>query len=147
MQTIHTKTKHTEWLSPEHMHDDSKLWLSELKFYKEEQIFLEELIKSYTLQLIDKKHYEDSKAIVKKLSEIVKQTEILLKTVTSHEKQLTIVVDGVDQLKEEAIYRKEHRNLIEIIAEFKKRYQSVKVKLFSLIKLVIKENKQKLILK
>ncbi|MBT8245868.1 MAG: hypothetical protein HKP48_07155 [Winogradskyella sp.] len=147
MKTIHTKAKHTEWLSADDMHEDSKSWLSELTFYKEEQIFFEDLIKSYTLQLIDKKHFEESKTIVDKLSEIVKQTDVLLNTVTSHEKELSIMVDGIDELDAETLYRKEHNNLIEVIAEFKKRYQFIKVKLFDLVKLVIKENKQKLFLK
>ncbi|SHH66445.1 hypothetical protein [Winogradskyella jejuensis] len=147
MKTIHTKAKHTEWLSAEDMHDSSKLWLSELSFYKEEQIFFEDLIKSYTLQLIDNKHFEESKSIVNRLSEIVKQTQVLINAVKSHEKELSIMVDGIDQLEEEAVYRKEHRNLIELIGEFKKRYQSIKKTLFDLIKLVIKESKQKRFLK
>ena len=57
------------------------------------------------------------------------------------------MVDGIDQIEEEAAYRKEHRNLIELIGEFKKRYQKIKMKLFRLIKLVMKEGKQKRLLK
>lgn len=146
MKTIHTKARHTEWLSAEDMHDTTKLWMSELDFFTEEQLFLEDLIKSYTLDLIDKKHFEESKALVEQLSVIVKQTKVLSKAVTSHESDLSIMLDGVDQLKEEANYRKEHRNLIELIGEFKKRYQSVKTRLFNLITLVMKEGKQKRLL-
>ncbi|WP_411895746.1 hypothetical protein [Winogradskyella sp. A2] len=147
MKTIHTKAKHTEWLSAEDMHDASRLWLSELQFFKEEQLFLEDLIKSYTLNLIDNNHFEESKTIIDKLSVVVKNTQVLLNAVNSHEKGLAIMVDGIDQLEEEAAYRKEHRNLIELIGEFKKRYQKIKKKLFSLIKLVMKESKQKRLLK
>jgi hypothetical protein len=147
MKTIHTKAKHTEWLSADDMHDASKLWISELAFFTEEQIFLEDLIKSYTLELIDKNHFEESKAIVDKLSTLVKETKVLSNAVKSHEAELSIMVDGVDQLKDEANYRKEHRNLIELIGEFKKRYQSIKTRLFDLIKLVMKEGKQKRLLK
>ncbi|TCK64811.1 hypothetical protein DFQ05_2548 [Winogradskyella wandonensis] len=147
MKTIHTYAKHTEWLSAEEMHNSSKLWLSELSFYKEEQIFFEDLIKSNTLQLIDKNHFEDSKSIIDRLSVIVKQTQTLINAVKSHEKELSIMVDGINQLEEEAEYKKEHRNLIELISEFKKRYQSIKKELFNLIKTVIKESKQKRFLK
>lgn len=146
MKTIHTKAKHTEWLSAEDMHDASKLWLSELSFFKKEQLFFEDLIKSYTLQLIDNNHFEDSKSIVDKLSKVVKQTQVLTNAVEKHETELSIMVDGIDELEKEANYRKEHRNLIELIGEFKKRYQKVKMKLFDIIKLVMKEGKQKRLL-
>lgn len=147
MKTIHTKAKHTEWLSAEDMHDASKLWMSELQFFKEEQLFLEDLIKSYTLNLIDNNHFDESKAIIDKLSIEVKNTQVLLNAVNSHEKGLSIMVDGIDQLDEEAAYRKKHRNLIELIGEFKKRYQNIKKKLFNLIKTIMKEGKQKRLLK
>ena len=143
MKTIHTKAKHTEWLSAEDMHDASRLWLSELQFFKEEQLFLEDLIKSYTLDIIDNNHFEKSKKIVDKLSISVKNTQVLLNAVNTHEKGLSIMVDGIDQIEEEIEYRREHRNLIELIGEFKKRYQSIKKRLFNLIKVVMKEGKQK----
>jgi hypothetical protein len=146
MKTIHTKARHTEWLSAEEMHDASKLWLSELKFFAEEQIFLEDLIKTHTLELIDKKHFEESKAIIDRLSMIVKQTKTLTKAVKTHERNLSIMVDGKDQLEEEANYRKEHRNLIELIGEYKKRYQTAKTDIFNLVSTVMKEGKQKRLL-
>ena len=146
MKTRHTNAKHTEWLSAEDMHDASKRWLSELEFYKEEQLFFEDLIRSYTLQILDNNHFEESKRIIDKLTRIVKDTQILLNAVKSHESKLSIMVDAIDQIKEEIAYRKEHRNLVELIGEFQLRYQSIKTKLFSLIKTVMKEGKQKRII-
>ncbi|WP_370391694.1 hypothetical protein [uncultured Winogradskyella sp.] len=142
MKTIHTKAKHTEWLSAEDMHASSKIWLSELAFFKDEQLFLEDLIKSHTLQLIDKSHFDKSKDIIDRLSQVVKQTEVLFNAVTKHENELSIMVDGIDELAKEANYKKEHRNLIELIGEFKKRYQKIKAELFALVKEVIKEAKE-----
>lgn len=141
MKTIHTNAKHTEWLSAGDMHDASKIWLSELEFCKEEQLFFEDLIRSFTLQILSNHHFEESKKLIEKLSKIVKQTQVLINAVKSHESELTIMVDGIDQIQEESAYRKEHRNLIELIGEFKKRYQLLKTRLFSLIKLVMKEGK------
>jgi len=143
MKTIHTNAKHTEWLSADEMHFESKQWLSELEFCKKEQLFFEDLIRSYTLQILDNNHFEESKILIDRLTKIVKQTQTLINAVKSHEKELSIMVDGVDQIEEEAIYRKEHRNLIELIGEFKKRYQSIKTELFDLMKLVMKETKEK----
>ena len=146
MKTIHTNAKHTEWLSAEDMHDASKRWLSELEFYEEEQLFFEDLIRSYTLQILDNNYFEESKRIIDKLTRIVKDTQILLNAVKSHESKLSIMIDDIDQIKEEIAYRKEHRNLVELIGEFQLRYQSIKTTLFSLIKTVMKEGKQKLII-
>ncbi|WP_296381509.1 hypothetical protein [Winogradskyella sp.] len=146
MKTIQTNARHTEWLSAEDMHDTSKKWLSELEFGKEEQLFFEDLIRSFTLQILDNNHFEESKILIVKLSKIVKQTQVLINAVISHEKKLSILVDGVDQIQEEMAYRKEHRNLIELISEFQKRYKSIKTKLFNLIKIVMKEGKQKRLL-
>lgn len=142
MKTIHTNAKHTEWFSAEEMHLESKKWLSELEFCKEEQWFFEDLIRSYTLQILDNNHFEESKRLIDKLTKIVEQTQTLINAVKSHEKELSIMVDGIDQIKEETAYKKEHHNLTELVDEFRKRYRAIKVKLFNLIKLVMKESKQ-----
>lgn len=142
MKTIHTNAKHTEWLSADEMHFESKKWLSELEFCKEEQWFFEDLIRSYTLQILDNNHFEESKRLIDKLTKIVEQTQTLINAVKSHEKELSIMVDGIDQIKEETAYKKEHRNLTELVEEFRKRYRTIKTKLFNLIKMVMKEGKQ-----
>ncbi len=143
MKPIYTNVKYTEWLSADEMHEESKKWLSELEFYKEEQWFFEDLIRSYTLQILDNEHFEESKLLIEKLTKIVEQTQMLINTVKSHEKELSIMVDGVDQLEEEKAYRKEHRHLIMMYDEFKDRYLNLKTKFFALIKTVMKESKQK----
>ncbi|MCB0399832.1 MAG: hypothetical protein KDD26_09470 [Winogradskyella sp.] len=142
MKTIHTNAKHTEWLSADEMHFESKKWLSELEFCKEEQWFFEDLIRSYTLQILDNNHFEESKRLIDKLTKVVEQTQTLINAVKSHEKELSIMVDGIDQINEETAYKKEHRNLTELVEEFRKRYRTIKTKLFNLIKMVMKESKQ-----
>ena len=143
MKTIHTNAVHTKWLNAEDMHEASKKWLSELEFCKEEQIFFEDLITSFTLQILDNENFEAGRSLIGELSETVKQTQILINAVKAHESGLSIMVDGVDQIKEETDYKKEHRNLMELINEFQKRYHTVKTKLFSVIKTIMKEGKQK----
>ena len=143
MKKVYTNAKYTEWLSADDMHAQSKKWLSELEFYKEEQWFFEDLIRSYTLQILDNDHFEESKVLIDKLTKIVDQTQMLINNVKSHEKELSIMVDGIDQLEEEKAYRKEHRHLIKLFEEFKVRYLTLKTKFFKLIKTVMKEGKQK----
>ncbi|MGK0412095.1 MAG: hypothetical protein ACJA1B_000284 [Polaribacter sp.] len=145
MKTTHTETsiKLIEWLSAEDMHSNSKEWLSELEFIKDEHLFFEDLIKSFTLQLIDEKHFSDNRKVIKAINSSSKENEILIKFVSKHENNLTILVDGIDQPKEEQTYRNEHRNLTVIIHKFLKDFKLLKLKLFNIIKNIRKKEKQK----
>ena len=52
MKNMYTKANYVEWLSAEVMHEASRKWLSELRFIKDEQLFFDDLINSYTNHLI-----------------------------------------------------------------------------------------------
>lgn len=146
MKTKQAKVKYQAWLSTETMHNDSLRWLSELRFIKDEQLFFNDLIKSYTLQLIDSKHFAESKEIIPLLSAFPKETNTHINKVIEHEKGLKIMVDGVNQLEEENAYKNEHTKFIITVNEFLEKYRTLKTKLFSLIKSIIKEGKQKRLL-
>jgi hypothetical protein len=147
MKASPTETKYVEWLSAEVMHNASRSWLSELMFIKDEQLFFDDLIKSYTLQLIDSKYFAKSKKIVERLSHLQKDSDKIIEKVKKHERGLRIMLDKIDQLEEEENYKKEHRNLIILVTEFFQMNQSLKKQLFKLIKGIIKEKKQKLLLR
>lgn len=147
MKSKETEFKFVEWLSADAMHNSSKNWISELNFIKDEQVFLGDLIKSNTLHLIETTHFEESKEVVSELSELKKKTKNLLKAVKTHEQGLGIMVDGINQPIEEENYKKEHRNLIIEVSEFFGSYRALKRKLFDLISTIMKEGKQKRILK
>ncbi|MBT8273994.1 MAG: hypothetical protein KJO77_09320 [Bacteroidia bacterium] len=146
MKTKPKKTKYVEWLSAEVMHKASRKWLSELQFICDEQLFFDDLIKSYTLQLIDSKHFETSKKIVEKLSELQKRNENLINVVKIHENELEIMVDGIDQPNEEEMYKQKHRDMIVLMSEYFNEYRMLKKRLFDLIKKIIKDEKQKRLL-
>ena len=103
MKTKHKDSKYVAWLSTETMHNASRKWLSELEFTKDEQLFFDDLIKSYTLQLIDSKHFAKSKNIVSQISEIQIETNKLIETIKKHERELKIMVDGINQIDLETI--------------------------------------------
>ena len=147
MKTRKVKAKKYEaWLSTETMHSGSRKWLSELRFAKDEQLFFDDLVKSYTLQLIDSKHFMESKEIVEQLSAQQKETDALINTVVNHEKGLQIMVDGINQLQEENAYKDKHAKLIIKVSQFLENYRALKSQLFTLIKSIIKEGKQKRLL-
>ena len=143
MKTTQTTTKYVEWLSAETMHKNSIEWLSDLEFMKDEQLFFDDLVKSYTLPLIDSQYFNESKAIIDTLSKLQKKTSLLINYVKNHKNDLKIMVDGIDQPKEEAEYKNEHRRLIVENNDLVKEYRVLKTTLFSLIKNIKKEEKQK----
>ncbi|GAA4269923.1 hypothetical protein GCM10022257_20240 [Hyunsoonleella aestuarii] len=146
METKQTKVKYKAWLSAETMHDNTRKWMSELKFAKDEILFFNDLVKSYTLQLIDSKHFAESKKIIDKLNILKKDTDNLINTVKNHEKGLKVMVDGVNELQKEDTYRRKHAKLIIVVSNFLEKYRILKTQLFSLITGVIKEGKQKRLL-
>lgn len=146
MKTKQPNPKYVEWRSPEELHETSLYWISELKFIKDEQHFLEELIENHTLQLISKTTFDISKPIVQALSKSKKNIEPLLKKIINHHNELTILLDGIDQPIEEKKYKEEHRKLMVAVNDFLKEYREVKRNTFDLIKTIIKQSKQKRLL-
>ena len=146
MKTVQTQARLVEWLSAEDMHMASKKWLSELQFISDEQLFFDDLIKSFTLQLIDPKYFTKSKKVISEISKMQKKNDTLIETIKIHENELEIMVDGVDQIKDEINYKNKHRELIQLINEYLKDYQLIKKQLFKIVKIVMKQEKQKRLL-
>lgn len=140
------KYKYRAWLNAEQMHEDSMLWFSELKFIRDEQFFLNKLVESFTLQLISANIYEDSKRIIKRLQHAEKDIVPLFKKVQTHENQLKIIVDEVDQLKMEKAYLETHKDLHIAMNDYTQQYREIKEQLFKLLTSIIKKDKQKRLL-
>lgn len=147
MKTVKTSAKYVEWLSAEEMHQASRGWISELKFIKDEQHFFDDLIKAYTLQLIDSENFLKSKEIVETLNKLQKKNKALIKIIIVHENKLEIMVDGIDEPKKEETYKDRHRELIVKVSEYLKEYRALKLKLFEIVKGVMVKEKQKFLLK
>lgn len=145
MKTLKNR-KYVEWLNADIMHEASRNWLSELRFIKDEQQFLSNLIKSYTLQLIDASHFAESKKIVETLEALQKKNKKYIETVKTHENELLIMVDGIDQLQEEEAYRNKHRTLLVNINYYFKEYRKLKKQVFRAIEDIMKHEKQKRLL-
>ncbi|SHI53641.1 hypothetical protein [Algibacter luteus] len=145
MKTLKNR-KYVEWLNADIMHEASRNWLSELRFIKDEQQFLSNLIKSYTLQLIDASHFAESKKIVETLEALQKKNKKYIETVKTHENELLIMVDGIDQLQEEEAYRNKHRTLLVNINYYFKEYRKLKKQVFRTIEDIMKHEKQKRLL-
>ncbi|MBT8306574.1 MAG: hypothetical protein KJN85_06530 [Maribacter sp.] len=138
--------RYLELKSPEEMHQTSLEWISELKFAKDEQLFLNDLIKSYTLPITSLGLFEESKKLITSISNYELELESLLKKVQIHENQLSIMLDDIDQPKMEKAYTESHRDLIYTIDNYLIEYRKLKGSLFQMISKVMKKEKQKRLL-
>ncbi|QRM89365.1 hypothetical protein FG167_08985 [Lacinutrix sp. WUR7] len=142
MITTKTQEKYLELMNATEMHEASKKWYSELSFIKDEQLFFDDLVKTYTLQLIDKNEFANNKEIVDVLNRSQKRNDELLEIVQTHINDLELLVDNVKQPKEELGYKKEHKELIKVISEFFIDYKNLKMQLFEIFKGILKDEKQ-----
>lgn len=143
MKPLQTQAHYNEWLNAEQMHEASKKWLSELKFIRDEHLFFEDLITTFTTQLIAFEKFAVNIEIIDILNKSQKRNNSIIETIKVHENELLVMVDGVDQIEKEKLYRKEHKDLFIIITDFLEEYKSIKKQIFSIIKNIKKKEKQR----
>ncbi|MDB9781568.1 hypothetical protein [uncultured Winogradskyella sp.] len=146
MKTTQTYARFVEWLSADDMHRDTKEWLSHLQFIKDEHSFFEDLVTSNTLQLIKPEKFVHNKEIIDAINRSQKQNRLLIDDVRVHKNKLQIMVDGIDQPKEEEAYKNDHRLLVAKINAFLKYYTALKLQLFDIVKNIKKEEKDIILL-
>lgn len=135
-----------EWFSAEELHEESKKWCSELKFAKDEQKFLNSMIKDYTLDILDSDMFNTVQPIVASLEKLESDLIKVFKKVQLHENQLEIMVDDVDQNKMENAYLDTHSELAKEMERYFSQYRDAKTKIFDIVSKVIKRKKQKKLL-
>jgi hypothetical protein len=146
MQAKKLKYGYVEWLSAQEMHEDTLKWMSELNFTRDEQLFLNDLVKSYTIQLTDTDIFEESRKLVEDILQAEKDSIVAMKKVQAHENRLEIMVNDVDELKMEKAYLETHWELLNETEEYLVEYRKLKKRLFKLVSKVMKAQKQKRLL-
>ncbi|MFT0714832.1 hypothetical protein [Flagellimonas lutimaris] len=146
METKSNKRKFREWFSADELHEESKKWFSELKFAKDEQKFLNNMVKDYTLDIIDSDMFKTIQPVVESLNKSEKDLVDLFKKVQLHENQLQIMVDDVNQEKMEEAYLDTHNDLAMEVQDYFETYRDSKTKIFDIVSNVIKRKKQKRLL-
>lgn len=141
MKTIQTTAKYIEWISAEDMHTNSLLWLSQLRFIEDEHHFFEHLISSFSRELQELDIFSSDKEIIDVLNRSYRNTVQLIEVVIKHEKELTIMIDEIDQQEDEKKYKEIHRKLSVDIDAFSQEYRELKTQLFNIIKGIKKEEK------
>ena len=146
MEAKTKRRKFREWFSAEELHEESKKWSSELKFARDEQKFLNQMVKDYTLDIIDSDMFKTIQPVVESLNKSEKGLVQLFKKVQLHENQLQIMVDEVDQERMEEAYLDTHSQLGREVVDYFVKYRESKTNMFDLVSKVIKRKKQKRLL-
>jgi len=146
METKSKKRKFREWFSAEELHEESKKWSSELHFARDEQKFLNQMVKDYTLDIIDSDMFKTIQPVVESLNKSEKDLVDLFKKVQLHGNQLQIMLDQVNQEKMEQAYLETHSELGREVEDFFVKYRDSKTKIFDIVSNVIKRKKQKRLL-
>ena len=139
--------KIVQWSTPEELHTECMEWASQLKFIKDEQRFLDRLIKEYTLSLISEETYNDSLKLVGELNTEEKELSKLLKRVKDHTNTFEILLDNTADERKGVAYKEIHYYLKVDVFTYAKKYRETKTALFKKIKKLMKSEKRNHLLK
>lgn len=127
------------------LNDRSVLWISELEFMKDEQVFLEHLLSTHFLDLSSSKLYDPTRKLITKLKEVEHLGAELLDKTEQHKEQTGQVMEHVSE-KSIRNLNKEHEALQKDFERYNLKFRYVKKKIFSIIKDIMVHHKQKLLI-
>lgn len=143
MKTDKKRYRYIRYMTPEEMHLNTKDWLADLNFTRDEQMFLNRLVQSYPAVLTDGTIFSDSKTLIGRLFEKERDLIRLREQVNLHANQLGLLTDSIDQLTMEKAYRKTHKELANSIGKFMNGYHRLKEELFQVVVEILREGKNK----
>ena len=146
MEKMAHNYRYIEWKSPDEMHFSSLQWKSELDFVKDEHHFFEDMLREYTMPIIESKLLSRIQDLIERLSESKKELNSLQNKVSEHMKGLERLVENIDEPKEGRIYREEHKKVLKERNEFSKTFKSLKKDIFEAVSQALKQQKQKRLL-
>ncbi|MFD0976934.1 hypothetical protein [Salinimicrobium gaetbulicola] len=146
MRTKTPKFRYIDWKTPDEMHFSSLQWQSELNFYKDEQRFFEDMLKEYTMPIIESNLFSRIQDLITELSASEKELKQLHEQVNDHTNRLERLVENVDEPSEGRTYRQQHKNILQLINDFTKRYKQLKKDIFGSVTEALKHQKQKRLL-
>jgi len=128
--------------SIEELHYDSKNWLSEIAFINYEMKFLNQLLSSYYIDLLESGYEKHIKELVNKIVIEKKSGKALSKLILEHEKILSDLIQ-TNSVTSNKNYLETHKKFeIEIII-FLGRYKELKMEIFKIIERTMRKKGQK----
>ncbi len=146
MKTKPKKRTFREWFSVEELHEESKKWMSELQFAQDEQLFLNHMVKDYTLDIIDTEMFNTVQPVVEGLNRLENHLQELMDSVQVHENQLSTLIEEKITDKLESSYLESHNDLAMLLDDYFVQYKDYKTQMFEIVSQVMKHKKQKRLL-
>ena len=138
--------RYIEWKTPDEMHFSSLQWRSELNFIKDEHRFFEDMLKTYTMPIIESQLFSRVKELIERLTLSGKELQILESTVVKHINKLQKLIDDMGEPREGRFYRKEHKTILNDVIHYSRQYKRLKREIFEAVSIAIKQQKQKRLL-
>ncbi|MCD6543581.1 MAG: hypothetical protein J7K34_03645 [Flavobacteriaceae bacterium] len=127
------------------LHEQNVTWLTELEFAQDEHIFLENLLSTYFLDLSSEKLFEPTKKLIHKLNDVEIMDNELEDAIQTHNKHVATLLESL-QLEGKKDVVKEHQSIKKDFDIFHLKFKFVKKKIYNMIKEIMKEHKQKLLI-
>lgn len=134
--------RYIAWKTPEEMHYSCLQWISYLDFIRDEHRFFEDILKEYTLPVLEAHLFENARKLVNDLSISEKEEKELTRKLISHRNNLKIMIDETDQLEQEQEYTVDHGNLKMEISQYSERFRILKKEIFEIISSSLKKQKE-----
>lgn len=135
--------KFVQWSSPDELHGDCLQWISKLQFIKDEQRFLNDLVKNYTLQLLSEELFERATHFINLLHKEEMEVVKLMEKVQKHCNGLQILLDGVDEIRKERKYKEVHYYRKMEVATYDQEFQKTKKEIFNLVMNIMRKDSRK----
>jgi len=127
------------------LHDQSVQWINEIQFMTDEQLFLEHLLSSHFLELSSSKLYETTKRLIRKLKEVESLGNDLMDKIQLHNKHVGTIIENFNKEYQVNVDR-EHQSIKKDLDSYLLKFRYIKKKIFGIIKSIMKEHKQKLLI-
>ncbi len=138
--------RYIEWKTPDEMHFSSLQWKSELNFIKDEQRFFEDMLKEYTMPIIESHLFSRVKELIEQLDLSNKDLKLLENRISKHVNRLRRLLDGSNESREGRVYRKEHKEILNDVIHYSRQYKRLKREIFDAVSKAIRQQKQKRLL-
>jgi len=123
----------------------SQKWIAELEFIRDEHHFLQDLISTFFVDLCSVDYFPETRRLSKKLEESNKKANLFLLELRTHSKQLSTLIES-SHLNGEEDFRKRQKKLANKFDQYVLGSKLLKSRVFAIIKNIMKQHKQKLLL-
>lgn len=127
------------------LHKISQNWIADLDFISDEERFLQDLISTFFVDLCSVDYFPDTRKINLKLEESKMKGNLLALEIRTHIKHLETLLES-SHFEGEQKFRKEQKKLANKFDQYVQSNKLLKSRVFGIIKNIMKQHKQKLLL-